>query len=128
MLSDDNVAVVWAATLAIWLVLSLSLWIVGFILLVTLPALWDIFRDRRSWLEVHKGRLTWASALNDGDRSDIDNIRINRRFDGGYKITLIHVGGAQTRLPPDVTPQVGPFESALAEAGIAFEKHPFSPF
>jgi hypothetical protein len=65
--------------------------------------------------------------LGQGDRSDVDHVRLNRRFDGTFKVTLVHVGGATTRLPPDIAAPVGPFEAALKEAGIAAQRHPFSP-
>ena len=89
----------------------------------TLPALWDVICDTHSWIEVWPKQIIWGSALRGGNRSDI-----NRRFDGSIKITLIHVSGAHSRLPPDITPPVDVFQAALKKAGITAERHPFSPF
>jgi hypothetical protein len=111
-----------------WLVFSVAWGIAAILLAFTLPALWDVIRDNRAWVEVWPNRIVWASALRGGDRSDIDHVRIDRRFDGGMKITLVHVGGAHTRLPPDIAPPVDVFQTALKDAGIVAQRHPFSPF
>ena len=122
------ILIMWISILLIWLFFNL-IWEMMVILLVfTLPALWDVICDTHSWVEVWPKQIVWASALRGGDRSDINHVRINRRFDGSIKITLIHVSGAHSRLPPDITPPVDEFQAALKEAGIANQKHPFSPF
>jgi hypothetical protein len=118
---------VWGCVFLAWLVFSLAWEIPAILLAFTLPSLWDIIRDNRAWVEVWPNRIVWASALRGGDRSDIDHVRIDRRFDGGMKITLVHVGGAHTRLPPDVAPPIDVFQTALKDAGIVAQRHPFSP-
>lgn len=122
------VAAVWGGVALLWITLSIAWWIAALILLMTLPAIWDALRDRRATLEIWPGRVVWASALRQGDRADLDHIRLSRRFDGSLKITLIHPGGAHTRLPPDITPTLADLEQALTAAGIATQRHPFSPF
>lgn len=118
----------WVCIFLAWMVFSLAWGIAAILLAFSLPAMWDMIRDNRAWVEVWPRRIAWASALRSGDRSDIDHVRIDRRFDGGMKITLVHVGGAHTRLPPDVAPPVEVFQAALKDAGIPAERHPFSPF
>nr|WP_237693232.1 hypothetical protein [Octadecabacter algicola] len=104
----------------------MSLWIAGFLAACTLPTLWDIIRDSRALVEVWPSRLVWKAAFSEGEAKDIDHVRLNRRFDGSVKVTIVHVGGATTRLPPDIGPPVDVFETALSDAGISAQRHPFS--
>ncbi|HCP80669.1 MAG TPA: hypothetical protein DIT67_03445 [Octadecabacter sp.] len=119
---------VWVAIIALWISLNAAWWIVTIALAFTLPALWDVIRDTRTWIEVWPKRIVWGSALRSGETADIDHVRLDRRFDGGMKITLIHVGGTHTRLPPDVSPPIDAFQDALKDAGITAQRHPFSVF
>jgi len=120
------IVAVWACVLLGLVVLNMVWWLAVILLAFTLPALWDVVRNSHAWVEVWPNRIIWQSALDSGDRSDIDHVRLNRRFDGGMKITLVHVGGATTRLQPDVAPPVDAFQAALEDAGIAVQRHPFS--
>ncbi len=119
---------VWVAVLLGTLALNLVWWIALTVLLFTLPAVLDVIRDSKASLEIWQSRIVWSSALRGGDRADIDHVRLDRRFDGGMKITLVHVGGSHTRLPPDISPPVDAFQEALKQAGIASQRHPFSVF
>ena len=123
-----SVVGVWFAVLIAWVVFDPTWWIAALVLAFTLPAILDIIRDTRTWVEVWPNRIKWRSTLHIGDRADVDHVRLDRRFDGGLKITLIHIGGAQTRLPPDLSPPVDAFETALKTANIAAQRHPFSVF
>ena len=123
-----KVTIVWGIALSGVLFLDMAWWIAAVLLAFTLPALVDYIRDTCVWVEVWPSRLVWQSTLSDGDCSDIDHVRLDRRFDGGMKITLIHVGGTHTRLPPDVSPPIEAFQEALKDAGIAAQRHPFSVF
>lgn len=106
----------------------MATWIALILLAFTLPALWDVVRDAHGVIEVWPNRIVWNTAFGKGDRTDVDHVRINRRFDGTMKMMLVHVGGATTRLPPDIAPPITEFEAALRSAGIATQRHPFSPF
>jgi len=119
---------VWIALAWLWVWLEASVWIIGLLALFTLPLLWDLIRNSTATIEVWPGRVVWTSAVNDGARSDIDHVRMDRRFDGSMRVTLIHTGGAQTRLPPDLRPPLAPLEDALDAAGFTVQKHPFTLF
>lgn len=127
-------ATVWAAVLVLgaalclWLVFDAAWFVATLIAAFSSPALFDLWRNPQSRLEVWPNRIVWASPLMRGDRRDIDHVRLDRRFDGSMKITLIHVGGAHTRLPPDITPPTQALENALKNAAIAAQRHPFTPF
>lgn len=129
--SPRNVAfltTVWVGLAAVWIGLDAAWWVVVALAMFTLPAVWDIARDARSSVTVSTGCITWQGAFSEGQRKDVDHVRMNRRFDGSMKILLVHVGGATTRLPPDISPPPDAFEAALVAANIPVQRHPFSPF
>lgn len=119
---------VWIMIALLCIALDMTFWIAVVMAAFTLPALWDVIRDSQSSIEVWPNRITWNAAFSDGDVSDINEVRLNRRFDGSMKVILVHIGGKTTRLPPDIAPPVAAFEAALDEAGIAHQRHPFLPF
>ena len=121
-------ALIWAVVIALIFMISFSPWIAAVLLAFTLPALWDYVRNSKAEVEVWPNRLVWRAAFSNGNRSDIDHVRLNRRFDGTVKVLIVHVGGATTRLPPDIAPPIAAFEEALKEAGITTLRNPFLPF
>jgi hypothetical protein len=120
------VVAIWAGLFAIWVGLDVTIWIIAAVTLFTLPAVWDLIADPRGTIEIWQNRIVWSSTLGQGDRSDVDHVRLNRRFDGTFRVTLVHIGGATTRLPSDIAPPVTDLEVALKDAGIATQRHPFS--
>lgn len=122
------IVALWFAAAALWLIFSVAWFIVLLLLATSAPLIRDALRDDTTRVEVWPKRLVWTSSLTSGDRADIDRVRLDRRFDGSMKITLLHPNGSHTRLPPDVTPPPDALEAALDEAGISAERHPFSVF
>ncbi|WP_375280593.1 hypothetical protein [Pseudooctadecabacter sp.] len=114
--------------MALWAVFDAAWFVLAIILLASLPAMLDVIRNPEVRLEVWDGRIVWLSGLRSDESANIQRVRLDRRFDGGMRITLIHSEIAHTRLPPDIVPPVDAFEAALKSAGIPAEKHPFSPF
>lgn len=123
-----KLVIVWGIFILGLATLDMAWWIAAIGVAITLPAVVDYIRDTRTWVEVWPGRIVWKSALNSGASTDIDRIRLDRRFDGGIRITLVHKGATHTRLPPDIAPPVDAFQDALTSAGLSAERHPFSVF
>ncbi|WP_296417172.1 hypothetical protein [Pseudooctadecabacter sp.] len=121
-------AITWIGAAAVWAVFDAAWFVLAVPLLASVPVLWDVIRNPELRLEVWEGRILWVSGLQSGDSASIEKVRLDRRFDGGLRITLIHSDTAHTRLPPDITPPADAFETALTAAGISAERHPFSPF
>ena len=119
---------IWSVMAFLHLILGATWIITACIGLLTFPAVFDLLRNPQTSFEIWPNRLVWRSSFISGDVNDIDHLRLDRRFDGAMKITIIHLGGAQTRLPPDVTPPPNKIEPALKEAGITVQRNPFSPF
>lgn len=122
------VVLIWLGALALWVLFDAAWFVLAIILLASLPALLDVIRNPEVRVEVWDERIVWLSGLRSGESADIERVRLDRRFDGGIRITLIHSQIAHTRLPPDIAPPVDAFADALKSAGISAEKHPFSPF
>ena len=122
------IAGLWALVALLWVLFDAAWFILLLFIAASLPLLRDALRDTTARIEVWPNRIVWASALLDGERGDIDHVRLDRRFDGSLKITLVHPDDSHTRLPPDVTPPADALEAALIEAGISAERHPFAPF
>jgi hypothetical protein len=122
------ILIIWICILLTSLVFNLVWGIMAILLAFTLPTLWDVILDTHSWVKVWQKQIVWASALRSGNRSDINHVRIYHQLDGSMKITLIHVSGEHTRLPPDIAPPVDIFQAALKETGITTERYPFSLF
>lgn len=122
------IAGLWLAALLLWLTLNVAWFVIVALVAASLPLIRDAMRNSTARIEIWPRRVVWMSDLVNGDRRDIELARLDRRFDGSMKITLVHPDGSHTRLPPDVTPPVDDLETALTEAGITSERHPFAPF
>lgn len=129
--SRKPAAIAWVVVVAAFIVflyvtIDLASWLAVFFAACLLPACWDIIQDRRASLDLSQGRVIWSLGAQNGDRADIDHVRLTRRLDGTLKITLVHINGSKTRLPPDISPPIRPFEDALEKAEIRAERHPFA--
>lgn len=119
---------IWGIVLSLTVLIDLAGWIALTLALFTLPALWDWFSNRRSNLEIHSNRVSWQSGRQEGTVpiQHIDHMRIDRRIDGGFRLSIAPTDRRPIRLPPDIPADPSRLEPALKEAGIAFQRHPFS--
>lgn len=120
----------WAVLAYGWLRMEAETWIVAGLALFSLPALWEIVTGRVASVTLAEAELRWQS----GQRSEtvplaqIDHVRLDRRFDGAMRVTLVLRDQRRLRLPPDCVPPARAFEAALHRAGLRTERHPFSLF
>ena len=119
---------VWAVLLALWLVVDAAPWIVAALLAATAPAAWDYATDRRAGIEIDATHLRWWSGRHSGDAAlgAIDHVRLERRFDLSMRARLALPDGRRVALPQDALPPVDDLEQALTQAGIRWQRHPFS--
>lgn len=119
---------VWAVLVLLVVVLDAALWIVAGLALFTLPALWDLVTDRASGLRLTGDSLHWFS----GRRSDtiplaqIKAVRLDRRLDLSYRTSIVLRDDRRIRLPQECLPDIPVLETALTQAGLRVERHPFS--
>lgn len=121
---------VWLAVLTLWFVLQASVWVVGALMLVTLPALLDFATGRRAWLRLDDEVLRWGSGKAEGDvaLSRIDHVRLETRLDLSIRARLVLENGRRITLPQDSLPPHPLLQGALEARGIRTERHHFVLF
>lgn len=123
-------AAVWAAMGAAVLWLDAAPWVLAIPALFTLPALWDLISDRRAGLALGPERIEWHAGRQTGEvaLTQIETVRFDTRLDLSVKTTLVLRSGRRIRLPQECLPPLRALEAALAERGVATERHHFSFF
>ena len=121
---------VYSGLLAAILWLDAALWIAVLLALPTLPALWDLWKDPQSGLELTDQSLDWWS----GSRraavalDEVDHFRFDTRFDFSVRVTLVPKEGRKIRLPQESSPPHRVFEAELLKRGQTVERHHFVLF
>jgi len=119
---------VWAGLAWLLIGLDAAPWIVAGLALFTIPALWDLVSDRPSGLTLTQDTLHFYS----GQRRDtiahrqIKAVRLDRRLDLSYRVSIVLRDDRRIRLPQDCLPRTDQLEAALTRAGISVQRHPFS--
>jgi hypothetical protein len=121
-------AAIWSALAALVITVDASLWIVAGIALFTLPAVWDLVADRPSGMRLDAEGLHWHSGRHQQDipLARIKAMRLDRRLDLSFRVSLVLHDNRRLRLPHECLPRIDQLESALKQAGLRVERHPFS--
>ncbi|OAN66027.1 hypothetical protein A8B83_19560 [Rhodobacteraceae bacterium EhC02] len=119
---------VWIILVLLLVVLDAAGWIVAGLALFTLPALWDLLSDRASGLRLTRQDLHWFS----GAKADtiplarIKAVRLDRRLDLSYRVSVVLHDMRRIRLPQDCVPPIPVLQDALTHAALPVERHLFS--
>ena len=101
-----TLACIYAGVAVLHWAIDLSPWLASILLALTLPAVWDIARNKPSRLVWDSATVTWTTA--EQTRSvkikDVTEIQLITRLDLSIKCTFILTSGDKLRLPPQVTP------------------------
>ena len=118
---------VWATLAALWFWLDAAPWILGFLAVFTLPALYDLLANPVSGLRLDADTLSWHSGRRHADLalSEIDHMRLDTRLDFSVRATAVLTTGRKIRLPFECTPPHQAFEAALNAHGIKTQRHHF---
>ena len=121
-------ACVYVVLLGAWAFLDAAWWIVVFLALFTLPAVWDIYTDRKSGLRLTDTRLEWWSGRGSAhmELAEIDHMRFDTRLDFSVRVSAVTPDRKRIRLPYDALPPHKEFEAACQEKGLKTERHHFS--
>ncbi len=124
------VAAVWAVLAAGYVWLDAEGWIVAGLAAFTLPAVLEIVTARHASLDLNGTGIRWQSERHSETLllQDIAHVRLDRRWDGTVRASLVERSGRHHAIPPEATPPHQRFESALTAAGIVVQRHPFSLF
>ncbi|WP_300532782.1 hypothetical protein [uncultured Mameliella sp.] len=118
---------VWLAALTLWFALRASVWIVGALLLVSLPALIDFGTGRSAWLRLDDKMLSWGSGGSTGEvaLTRITLVRFETRLDFSIRVRLVLDDGRRITLPQDSLPPHPRLQEALEARDIKTERHHF---
>lgn len=123
-----SVAAVWALLIAAVILLDASLWLMGLVAALTLPAIWELATNPAAGLDLTQTELTWFTGRRSGTlaRGEIALVRLDTRLDFSVRATVLVTTGRTIRLPYECTPPHRAFEQALNVHGIRTERHHFS--
>ncbi|MBV6636425.1 hypothetical protein [Mameliella alba] len=118
---------VWLAAMTLWFALQASVWIVGALLLVSLPALIDFSTGRSAWLRLDDRMLRWGSGGATGEvaLTRIALARFETRLDFSIRVRLVLDDGRRITLPQDSLPPHPRLQEALEARDIKTERHHF---
>lgn len=121
---------VWMVALTLWFVVYASVWVVGALIAVTIPALLDFATGRRAWLRLDDQVLRWGSGKSEGDvvLARIDRVRFETRLDLSVRAKLVLGDGRRITLPQDSLPPHPKLQEALDARDIRTERHHFVLF
>lgn len=100
-----------------WILLAL------FILPVALVA-WDLLKNETAHLRLDDQHLSYGfgSDLDRVPLARIELVRLNRRLDFSWRVTLRLTDGTRLRLPPPCVPPMDQFETALQDRGVRIDR------
>jgi len=118
----------WGVLLLGLFAINLSPWIAGALAALSLPALWELIRGAKAWIEVTPGGIGWGSGRREGfvARDEIDRLRFDTRLDFSVRLTIRTVGMQKVRLPYECLPRAARLKTALDDHGYPHEHHHFA--
>lgn len=120
-------ALTWAFLAAIYLFLQASGWIVAFLGLFTLPALYDLLRNPVARLSLSDQTLAWSSGRQSVQLplARVAKMRFDTRLDFSVRVSAVLHDGTKIRLPYDCLPPHKVLEGELTRRCVATERHHF---
>ena len=122
-----TLALVTASIIAAWLLLDLSPWIAGVMLLFLLPGAWEVATNPKSTLEIDATTLSWSGP--NGTHSlllaALKEVRFDTKLDFSVRVTLIQNDDRKIRIPPDTLPHHKTLEEALTQRGVPCPRRHF---
>lgn len=124
------VLAVYAGLAALWFGFQAAPWVIVLLILPTLPALHDLWRNPVARFDLGEEDLSWSARgrVSTLALSRIRRARFDTRWDFSIRVTLFLHNGQSMRLPPDVTPPDRPLDAALTARGIPVERQHFRLF
>ncbi len=111
------------------LTLQAADWILVFLALPGLPALWDFVSNPVWRLELNDTMLSWTGPRSDQIAlSGIDHVRLDTRWDLSVRATIFLASGHKIRIPDPALPPHRRFETELNAQAVRTERHHFLVF
>ncbi|MCJ8334191.1 MAG: hypothetical protein MJH10_08130 [Epibacterium sp.] len=121
----------WLLLLAVlWMVMGATWWVLGFLTLPALPALWEIIQNPRAELVLDNDHLAWSCPRSEGHIliAEIERIALTTRWDFSTRTTIHTKPGTRHNLPPAVQPPGKAWEEVLKARDIPVTRHHFTSF
>ncbi len=126
-----------AIVIAIYMVLVAAVvlvdaawWLMAGLAVLTIPALFDLWRDPSTGIRLGPNSLDWHSGRRSGSLglSEIDHMRFDTRYDFSVRVTAVLKNEKKVRLPYEALPPHRAFETEFTVRGIRVERHHFTIF
>jgi len=121
---------IYVALLAAIVLVDAAWWLMGGLALLTLPALWDLYRNPSAGVRLTGTRLDWHSGRRHGDLTlaEIDHMRFDTRWDFSVRVSAVLANKKRVHLPFESCPPHRTFEEALSGRGVTVRRSHFSFF
>ena len=121
---------IYSVLLAAVIVIDAAPWLMAALALLTLPAVWDIWRNPGAGLGLDQTRLDWHSGRLSGtlELAQIDHMRFDTRWDFSVRVMAVLNDGKKVRLPHEALPPHRALETAFAARGVTVKRHHFTIF
>ena len=112
------------------LLVEAAWWLMALLALVTLPALWDLYRDPSAGVTLSDQRLSWHSGRRQGalSLSEIDHMRFDTRWDFSVRVSAVLPDNKRVHLPFESLPPHKEFEQALQAHNLVVRRQHFAFF
>ncbi|MFT4962106.1 MAG: hypothetical protein ACI92Z_003202, partial [Paracoccaceae bacterium] len=107
--------------------LAAAWWLMAIFMLLTIPAVLDLWRNPKSGLELTQTKLIWFTGRRQGSLnfSEIDRMRFDTRWDFSVRVTAILNTKKRLRLAYESLPPHHQFEAELQARGVTVVRHHF---
>lgn len=121
---------VYAVLLGLILLVDAAWWVMALVALLTLPALWDVYRNPSAGVTLNDTELTWHSGRRRGtlDLAEIEYMRFDTRWDFSIRVSAMLAGKKRVHLPFECVPPHRAFEAAFQARDITVKRSHFSFF
>jgi hypothetical protein len=121
---------VYSVLMAAVILVDAAWWLMTALAMLTLPALWDLWRDPSAGLRLGETGLDWHTGQRSGALllTEINHMRFDTRWDFSVRVTAVLENGKLVRLPYEALPPHRAFETALEVRKIAVKRHHFTVF
>ena len=122
--------IVYTGLIGAIILIDAAWWLMGILALLTLPALWDLWRDPSAGVRLDADRLDWHTGRRRAtlELQEIEHMRFDTRWDFSVRVTAVLQDGKRVRLPYEALPPHRDFEKALVLIGVTVKRHHFAVF
>jgi hypothetical protein len=121
---------IYVVLVAAIILIDAAWWLMAFVALFTLPALWDLYANRSAGVRISDTTLFWFSGKRKAEvaLTEIDHMRFDTRLDFSVRVSAVLNDRQRVRLPYDALPPHQEFEKAFQSREVKTQRHHFALF